>query len=415
MKKQSYHRLTCRLCGQKQLVNVLHFEPIPLPDEYVPASKINEFQPVFPLDLVLCKHCGHVQLSEVVFPEVIYKNYIYETVSSLGLVDHFSRYAMDTILTIKPKSNSLIVDIGSNDGTLLRVFKNMKMKVLGVDPAIEIAREASKKGVETLPEFFTTKLSKQILQKYGPATIITANNIYANVDNLDELTMGVKNLLSKDGVFIFESFYLVDLIKNMVFDFIYHEHLSCFTVKPIQTYFKRHGMELIDVKHVDTKGGSLRYTIQLLGGPRKVSSSVKKMLQLESKFGVHKTVTFKSFEKRINRAKNDLLALLSKLHRERKIIAGYGASATSTTFIYHFKLQKILDFIIDDYKRKQNTFSPGCHISVLAPEIAFKRKPDYIVILAWRYAGSIIKKNPDFLQKGGKFIIPLPKLKVISN
>jgi hypothetical protein len=415
VKKESYRRMTCRLCGRKNLIKVLHLEKSPLPDQYVPRKRIGKHQPLFPLDLVLCKDCGHAQLSEVVYPEVIYQEYIYETVSSLGLVRHFTQYAKDTVSKLKPKKDSLVVDIGSNDGTLLKAFKDKKMRVLGVDPAAEIAKEATISGIETIPEFFTSKLVKRILKKYGPATIITANNLYANIDDLDELTNSVKSLLSPDGVFIVESFYLLDLIQNMVFDFIYHEHLSCFTVKPLQAFFRKHGMELIDVLPISTKGGSLRYIVQSEDGPRKVSPSVNKMLKRESEFGVHKPAVYKLFEKRINRAKEGLSALLSDLKHKGKIIAGYGASATSTTMIYHFKLQKILSFLIDDYKRKQNTFSPGCHIPVYSSPEILKRKPDYIVILAWRYFEPIVRNNKKYLESGGKFIVPLPKLKVISK
>jgi hypothetical protein len=415
MNKQSYRRLTCRLCGHRNLIKVLHLEPNPLPDAYVSQNQIHKIQPVFPLDLVLCKNCGQVQLSVVVYPEIIYKDYLYVTTSSLGLVKHFQQYAADTLSLVKPSLDSLVVDIGSNDGSLLRAYKDRGLRVLGVDPAVGIAREASQKGIKTLPEFFTPKLADKILRSDGPATMVTANNLYANIDELDELTDGVKHLLAPDGVFIFESFYLLDLVRHMVFDFIYHEHLSYFTVKPVQTYFKRHGMELIDVKRVPTKGGSLRYTIQRSGGKRRTSRSVKKMLELESDFGIHRQTTFKLFGKKINQAKNKLRLLALKLKAEGKTIAGYGASATSTTLIYHFQLQHILDFLIDDFDRKQNTFSPGYHIPVYSPAAIKIRKPDYIVILAWRYAEPIIKNNQAYLQNGGSFIIPLPKLKVVSG
>jgi hypothetical protein len=415
MKKQSYIRRTCRLCGKKNLTNVLHLEASPLPDEYVTAGRIKKAQPRFPLDLMLCKTCGHVQLKVVVYPEIIYQDYLYQTTSSLGLVNHFNQYAYSTISEIRPQKNSLIVDIGSNDGTFLKAFKDKNMRVLGVDPAVDIAKEATNEGIETIPEMFTPNLAKTILGKYGPANIITANNLYANIDNLDELTRGVKILLSSDGVFMIESFYLLDLIKNMVFDFIYHEHLSYFTVKPIKEYFKKHGMKLIDVKHSPTKGGSLRITVQHVNGSRKVSSSVQKMLTFESKFGIHDYNTYKSFGKRIIHAKNMLLRLLKRLKSQGKSIAGYGASATSTTLIYHFKLQKILSFLVDDYNRKQNTYSPGCHIPVVSSSEVLVRRPDYIVILAWRYIEPILEKNKEYLNSGGKFIVPLPKLKVISK
>lgn len=414
MKKNYFHRYSCRLCGSRKLILAFKLTSTPLADEYIKENP-DKSQSIYPVELYLCTKCKQVQLGEVIPPEIIYREYIYETVSSLGLVKHFGEYAGDVINQIYPSKGSLVIDIGSNDGTLLKVFKAQGMKVLGVDPARLIANAATKLGIETIPEFFTPRLVQKIKGKYGPATIITANNLYANVDNLDEFTLSVKELLMPNGVFILESFYLLDLMENMVFDFIYHEHLSYFTVKPLQAYFKRHGMELIDIKHIPTKGGSLRYTVQLMDGPRRISPSVAKQISLETKFGIHKVGAFKSFSKRIDSSKKELLHLLAKLKKKRKIIAGYGASATTTTLLYHFNLTDRLDFIIDDYPRKQNTFSPGCHIPVFPPSTINKLKPDYILILAWRYFQPIVKKHQEYLKRGGQFIIPLPSLKIIKS
>lgn len=415
MKKNNFVRYTCRLCHSRKLILALSLTPTPLADEYKTHENIDKAQLIYPVELYLCRKCGHVQLGEVIPAEIIYREYIYETVSSLGLVKHFGEYSSDVISQINPPKGSLIIDIGSNDGTLLRAFKNHGMNVLGIDPARGIAAAATKSGIETLPEFFTHKLVRKIKSKYGQAKIITANNLFANIDNLDEFTLGVKELLTPNGVFIFESFYMLDLMKNMVFDFIYHEHLSYFAVKPLQAYFKRQGMELINVQHVPTKGGSLRYTVQLINGPRKVSSSVTKQISLETEFGIHKVTAFRFFAKRIARVKKELHHLLLKLKKKGKTIAGYGASATTTTLLYHFALADKIDFIIDDYPRKQNTFSPGCHIPVLPPSAINKRRPDYILILAWRYFQQIVKKNQEFLKSGGQFIIPLPTLKIIRS
>lgn len=412
--KNSYRKKQCRLCKSAHLRRVLHYHPMPLPDEYLTADTLRP-QPAYPLDLMLCMDCGHVQLSHVVNPKIIYREYIYETVSSLGLVQHFDAYASHIVSSIRPEEGSLVVDIGSNDGTLLAAFKRRGMRVLGVDPAVHIAQAASDAGILTIPENFTVRLVRTLIKNHGKAHIITANNIYANVDDLDDMTDAVRELLRDDGVFIMESYYLVDVIQNMVFDFIYHEHLSSFTVVPLQAYFSSKGMELIDVQHIPTKGGSLRYVVQLKGGRRRPSSSVRTMANFESRFGVHTPSIYKRFEKRINSAKERLLHLLKKIKREGKTIAGYGASASTTTLIYHFALQKTLSFLIDEYPRKHHTFSPGCHIPVLPPSAISERKPEYIVILAWRYAEPIIEKNQEYLRQGGKFIVPLPKLKIISS
>ena len=408
-----YRRDTCRLCGGRNLEIALHYEPTPPADAYLPADQGHVVQESYPLDLYLCRDCGFSQLCDVLRADSIYVDYIYETKSSLGLVDHFRRYADSVLDRIQPPRGALVVDLGSNDGTLLRPFKERGMTVLGVDPAREIARDATASGVETLPEFFTADLSQKIRKERGAASIVTANNIYANVDALGEFTDNIRTLLGPDGVFIFESFYLGDLVDNLVFDFIYHEHLSSFSVKPLAGFFRRHGMELIDAERVPTKGGSLRYTVQLEGGPRKVSKAVADLLAEEEQRGLGRMETFKAFSMRIEAAKKELRSLLDKLKSEGKTIAGYGASATTTTLVYHFGLGDYLDYLVDEYDRKQNTLMPGLHLPVLGPEVLLKRKTDYVVIIAWRYVQPILDKNRAFREQGGKFIVPLPKLQII--
>jgi SAM-dependent methyltransferase len=413
MSETAYRRNNCRLCGGRELELVLKLAPTPLADAYVPVARANEPQPCYPLDLFLCRTCGFSQLLDVVQPQAIYTDYIYETVSSLGLVDHFQRYAEDVVQRIKPDKGSLVIDIGSNDGTLLKSFRNLGMKVLGIDPAREIARRATAAGVETLPEFLAGKVAEQLKKERGPAAIVTANNVIANVDDLDEVAVAIRKLLAPDGVFVFESFYLGDLIRNMVFDFIYHEHISCFSVKPVELFFRRHGMELIDVQRIPTKGGSLRYTIQLGGGPRRVSSIVGELKTNEAKEGLDRPETFKAFAAKIEAARQSVLTLLRRLESEGNKIVGYGASATTTTLIYHFELGNFIDYIVDDYPAKQNLFSPGLHIPVLAPEVIYQRKPDYVVIFAWRYFEPIVKKNQKYVNDGGHFVVPMPELSVI--
>ena len=408
-----YRRDTCRLCGSRNLEIVLHYEPTPPADAYLPANQGHIVQESYPLDLYLCQDCGFSQLCDVLRADSIYVDYIYETKSSLGLVDHFRRYANSVLDRIQPPRGALVVDLGSNDGTLLRPFKERGMNVLGVDPAREIAHDATASGIETWPEFFTADLSRKIRKQRGGASIVTANNIYANVDELGEFTDNIRSLLGSDGVFIFESFYLGDLIENLVFDFIYHEHLSSFSVTPLAGFFRRHGMELIDAERVPTKGGSLRYTVQLEGGPRNVSKTVTDLLAEEEQRGLGRMETFRSFSTRIEAAKKELRNELDKLKREGKAIAGYGASATTTTLVYHFGLGDYLDYLVDEYDRKQNTLMPGLHLPVLAPEVLQKRKTDYVVILAWRYVQPILDKNRAFREQGGKFIVPLPKLQII--
>lgn len=413
MNELAYRRKDCRLCHSVDLDVVLKLSPTPLADAYVPATHLSEPQPSFPLDLYLCRKCGFAQLLDVVQPKAIYLDYLYETVSSLGLVEHFHAYAEDVLSRIRPPQGSLVIDVGSNDGTLLKSFQKRGMKVLGIDPAGEIARRATKAGVETVAEFLTVPLAHKLRQERGPAAIVTANNVIANIDDLDEVAAAIRELLAPDGVFVFESYYLGDLVRNTVFDFLYHEHISSFAVKPLERFLGRHDMELVDVLRVPTKGGSLRYTIQRAGGPRKASLTVAELKALESEQGLDRPEIFRELNARIESAKHATLQLLRPLKSEGNRIVGYGASATSTTLIYHFELGELLDYLVDDNPAKHGLFSPGRHIPVLPSEVIYERRPDYAVVLAWRYYEPILRRHSKFVGNGGRFIVPMPELRVI--
>ena len=415
MSKSVFQRDTCRLCGGSVLENVLPLTPTALCDAYVSPESVNEVQEIYPLDLFMCRDCGYVFLPYVIDPEIIYRDYIYVTTSSMGLADHFREYADEVLNRLNPPEKSLVIDLGSNDGTLLKFFKNRGMCVLGIEPAHEIAREATKAGVETIPDFFTSESADKIKNDYGLAAIITINNLYANIDDLDNVTEGVSKILAPDGVFIIESSYLGDMIQNMVFDFIYHEHLSYFSVKPLITLFRRFNMELIDIEHVPTKGGSLRYYMQLNGGPRPVSPSVAEMIAYEERIGIDSVEIFKAFADKINDRKSMLINKLEELKAQGKTIAGYGGSATTTTLVYHFGVGDMIDYIVDDNPAKQNTFSPGLHIPVLPSEVIYEKKPDYIIIFAWRYFDPIANKHRAYLKQGGHFIRPLPEFEIVGN
>lgn len=410
-----YQRRTCRLCERSNIKKVLSLTPTALCDAYVPADRLNEVQEVYPLDLFMCRDCGYVHVPYIVDPEIIYRDYIYTTTSSLGLTKHFEGYCNDVMKKVNPAVDSLVVDVGSNDGTLLQYFKKCNMRVLGIDPATEIAEYATRSGVDTIPDFFTTPVVDQIKTNYGDATVVLMNNLFANVDNLIEMTGNVRRILAPDGVFIVESFYLADLIQNMVFDFIYHEHLSAFSVKPLMNFFNRLNMEIFDVERVPTKGGSLRYYVQHIKGPRAISPTVTELVKHEESIGLDKPETFKAFSEKIDRIKLQLDSMLFNLKSQGKTIAGYGGSATSTTLIYHFGLNKYINYIVDDNPAKHNTFSPGYHIPVLPSEIIYERKPDYIVILAWRFFEPICGKHQAYFDMGGRFIVPLPEIRMIER
>lgn len=411
------HRENCRLCESGELELVLPIRPSPIADAYVTADKLNEPQELYPLDLYLCLDCGHLQHLDIVNPEILFRDYIYVTSSSLGLVEHYRQYASEIINKFKTEPGSLVVEIGSNDGSLLKFFKEEhQMQVLGIDPARKIAREATDRGIPTLPEFFTSEIAGNIREEHGPAKIVTANNVFAHADNLADIVKGIRLLLADDGIFVFEVSYLVDIIDKFLFDTVYHEHVSYHSILPLKRFFESLGMQLFDINRIKSKGGSIRgFAQRLPEGTRKVATTVDELAILEETRGINKPAAFKKYYSDIEHRKNVLNDFLDSVLKEGKTIAGYGASTTVTTLMNHFLLSDKLDFLVDDNPLKQNTYSPASHIPVLASDVIYGKRPDYILILAWQYAEPIIKKHGKYIDGGGKFIIPLPEFIVIHS
>jgi SAM-dependent methyltransferase len=412
----SHRRATCRLCDSKQLEQVLALEPSPPANSFATREQLDVVQEKFPLDVAMCGQCGHVQLLDVVDPRLLFENYVYVSGTSPVFVDHFRRYAADVVERLDIKGGDTVVDIGSNDGTLLRFFQDAGCRVLGIDPAKAIAKAASESGIETLAEFFTPALAKDIRSSRGAAKVITANNVFAHVDDLRGVLDGVCTFLSPDGVFVFEVSYLVDVYEKTLFDTIYHEHLSYHTVKPLEKFFAANGMQLIDVVRVPSHGGSLRGFAQLAGGGRRVQPSVQGLIAHESLLKLDHPATFKSFAASIDNLREELRMVLTRLKGEGKRIAGFGAPAKATTLLHHFKLgDGVLDFIVDDSPLKQGLFTPGHHIPVLSPAVLEERHPDYLVVLAWNFAQPIMASHSDYTAKGGQFIVPLPKVAMYGS
>lgn len=402
MINEFYKKETCRLCNSSNLTLVLPLHKSPLCDAYIANKKKQKF---YDLNLYLCDECKFVQIDTVIDPETIYKDYIYVTSSSMGLVNHFNQYCTNVTEKINLEKDKLVVDIGSNEGSLLSAFQNSGYKVLGVEPSSKAANIANENGIETICDFFAEEKAIEIRKKYGTASLITVNNLYANIDDLHGFTKAVTELLDDNGVLVIESSYLLDMIDNMVFDFIYHEHLSYFSIEPLMKFFDKFDMHLVNVENISTKGGSLRYYWAKKVSTFSQDCSVDKLLKNELQYNISLDV-FKKYNIRIENEKLQLLNFL-EANKDKKII-GYGASATSTTLISHFGLDRYLDYLVDDNKDKVGTFSPGFHIPVYNLE---KLNSDtgsskVIIILAWRYKDNIMPN----IQKanGDDIVIPLP-------
>lgn len=413
--KNYKHRNDCRLCGATDFELVLPILPSAIGDAFVTKEQLNEVQEVYPLDTYLCLTCGHLQNLDVVDPEILFRNYTYRTSASLGLVEHFKKYAQSVVEGLSIPFESFVVEIGSNDGSLLKAYQNLGMRVMGVDPALEIAATASAEGIRTIPEFFTSLIAQDIRTAFGPAQLMCANNVFAHADNIRDIVKGIRTLLSPDGVFVFEVSYIPEMIDNFVFDTIYHEHVSHHALIPLERFFNSLDMSIFDAEQVSTKGGSIRGFAQPLStGKRPKTSRYIDMVSLENQRGITKPEIYRAFNQGIEYRKQAVLEFVDKEIQAGRIIVGYGASTTTTTLLYHFELQTRLKFIVDDNPLKFNLFSPGAHLPVYSSSALYSKSPDIVVILAWQYVDAIVKKNQQFLKNGGRFLVPLPDLKVVS-
>jgi len=406
-------RWSCRLCGSRDVLPAFSLTPTPPANAFVRADQRAEAQQAFPLDVHFCAQCTHLQLLDVVDPRALYEDYVYVSGTSPAFVRHFAGYADWLWSFARAPAGALVVDVGSNDGTLLRAFLEHGARVLGIDPARQIALEATRQGIETLPEFLTPALARELAVERGPASIVTANNVFAHIDDLGAALDAVAVLLAPDGLLSFEVSYLLDVIEKTLFDTIYHEHLDYHALRPLLPFLRAHGFEPIEALRVDPHGGSIRVLAQRLGGARAIGRSVGAALAQEEQAGLHRIDTYTAFARRIDALGAELGRLLRELKAQGRRIAGFGAPAKATTLMHHFRIGRAqIDFIVDDSPLKQGLYSPGLHVPVLPPEAIIERRPDYLLLLAWNFARPIIEKHAAFRQRGGRFIVPLPRLEV---
>jgi len=407
MENEFYLAENCRFCQSSHIELVLALTPTALCDQYLQAKK---FQEIYPLDLYLCRECGLSQIKCVVEPEYIYKDYIYLTTSSSGLVKHFEKYAEDVLDFLGFNKMSAVLDIGSNDGTLLKSFNEKGLSVLGIEPARKIANIANNSGIETIIDYFNKDSASLIKDKYGTFDVITINNLFANIDKVDEFIEPTKYILSKNGIIVIESAYLGKMVENIMFDFIYHEHLSCLSILPLERFFKKHDLKLVNVQPVSTKGGSMRYYFTRNNSILEKSKQVDIFRNIEIKNDLNIKQTFDKLNKKITERRNALLSYLLK--NKDKIVVGYGASATTTTLISHFGIGSYLEALIDENSGKIGTFSPGIHLEVFDSEYIYSNNVDIVLLTAWRYAELIMEKHNNFK---GEFVVPLPEFMVYKS
>jgi SAM-dependent methyltransferase len=387
----------------------------PLANAYLQESDLYGHEFKEELALQLCQSCGLSQLTKVVSPERMYKNYLYVSSTTQTFRQHFAEYAKKAKARLLRKTGPfLAVDIGSNDGLLLSCYQNEGMRAVGVEPARNLSREANEKGLRTVNDYFGEKPAGAILKEFGPADIISANNVFAHIDDIHSVCRGVNKLLAPGGFFVIEFPYLSVMFDDMVFDMIYHEHLSYIAVNPLKFVLGKFDLEIFAIENVSSHGGSLRVFIQKKNGGHAVSKEVEALSNDEKKRGYDSFQVYQDFAKRVYKVKEDLIGFVQKIKSEGKSISGYGAPAKGNTLINFCGLRPSqIDYIVDDNPMKQNLLSPGAHIPVVSSTTLMARPTNYVIIFAWNFAGEIIKKLEPLKKQGVQFIVPLPRPRMV--
>ena len=401
----------CRLCKSKDLKLSFDLGPNPIGDDY--TKKKNKAK-LIPLKIMACLNCGFKQLSVVVNEKKVYGNYLYTTSTSKGLTEHFKKSYNFLRKKIRLNKKDLIVDIGSNDGIKLNIFKKKGHSVLGVEPAKYLCKISEKKKIPTINGFFDNLCVKKIISRHGYPKLVCVYNMMANVDNLDKFINDLKKLMGTKTVVAIESFSLAGIIKKNLFDNIYHEHLSYFHIRPLIKFFKKFGIQIFYAKNNDIKGGSIIFYLRLMSDKSK-NNNITKCLQYEKKLNLNSSNVFNKIKKKnkINLIK--ISRFIKKLNNKK--IVGFGASVGSTVFIHYFKLNDKLKILLDDEKRRNNLFSPSTNIKVYNPKSHLLKKVDVVLIIAWRYKDNIVsnfkKKYPKIFKKQKWFTL-IPDIKKIN-
>lgn len=406
----------CRICDS-DIVNILSLGKFPAVNYYLSLDELKGKEKKYPLNFFLCENCGLGQLDEIVQASKLFSTYHYISSTSAPLKKHLESLAEICRKKLKLTVSSKVLDIGCNDGTLLKYLKRFGIKTFGVDPAENVVEQTKKDGLNVIPAFFSEKLSKKILKKSGQFNVIFATNTLAQVIDLNDFVKGVKKLLDKDGSFIIEVGYLLEMIGRKTFDSIYHEHYSYFSLGSLKHLFNKNNLEIYHAQKIENHGGSIRVFVKHKENNKlKTTSSSKNLLKTELKLKLNSKKTYKKFVDSALAFKKKFRDLLINLKKTNAIIVGIGAPAKSVILLNFTNIDhKIISYITDSTPHKQNRFMPGVHIPIM-PESKLKddNSIDYFLLLAWTYREALIEKIKAIKGNNIKIIIPFPKLKIIS-
>jgi SAM-dependent methyltransferase len=406
---------TCRLCGAGLGRTFVNLGMSPLCESFLRRDQLDAMEPYFPLHVLVCGQCFLVQLKEYVSPEHIFSEYAYFSSYSISWVAHAKRYCEAITKRLGLGPQSLAVELASNDGYLLHHFAALKVPVLGIEPAANVAKVAIDKGIPTRVDFFGRRLAAELSAEGKRADLIIGNNVLAQVPDLNDFTAGMAQLLKPEGVITLEFPHLERLIAENQFDTIYHEHFSYFSLVTIEALAERHGLKIIDVEELTTHGGSLRVYLAHKSSARSPAKSVADLLAREQRLGYRDLATYASFGLQVEQTKRKLLSLLIAAKEQGKRVCGYGAPGKGNTLLNYCGIgPDFLDFTVDRNPYKHGRFTPGMHIPIHPVEAIDEVNPDYILILPWNLKHEILQQMAHVGRWGGKFIVPIPEATIVD-
>ena len=404
----------CRSCGAADLCEVLSLGDTPLANALLTKSQLRVPEPCYPLDLVFCRLCSLVQITKSVPPADLFGEYLYFSSVSDTMVAHASKLVQRVIRERQLDENSLAAEIASNDGYLLQAYKQARIPIIGVEPATNIAAVALEKDIPTVCDFFSSQLVEKLIEDYGRADVIHANNVLAHVPDLNGVVYGLRRFVKNSGVIIVEVPYVRDMVDGTEFDTVYHEHLCYFSVTALTRLFKRHGLVIHDVERLKIHGGSLRIFSGIDDYATKPSQNVEQLLEQEVKEHIAQSEFYLTFAERVEVLKVELVTLLHELRDAGKKVAAYGASAKGSTLLNYFGIDAtVIEFVVDRSPVKQGRYTPGTHIPIREPEALLEERPDYVLLLTWNFEEEVLRQQEVYRRDGGKFIIPIPTLRVV--
>ena len=404
---------TCRFCGSPLMVTFVDLGMSPPCESFVPADRVNHMEPFYPLHAYVCDSCFLVQLEEYVNPQSIFTDYAYFSSYSTSWLDHSKHHVDNMVNQLGLCRSSKVVEVASNDGYLLQYFLPHGIVPLGIEPAANVAREAEKKGIRTLVEFFTTALARRLADEGRAADLIVGNNVLAQVPNLRDFVEGLKVLLKPAGVITLEFPHVLQLVDGNQFDTIYHEHYSYFSLLVAERIFAAHGLTLFDVEELSTHGGSLRVYLRHSAPAQPVSERVEQLRKRELERGLNEISGYAHFKPRVEQTKRRLLSLLIAEREQGNSIVGYGAPGKGNTLLNYCGIGRdFLDYTVDRNPHKWGMFLPGTHVPVFPPEHIVETKPDCILILPWNLTDEITEQLSYTRDWGARFIVPIPEARM---